>query len=85
VIAAKRNTLLRDGEVRRHIPVGRSTLYDWIKDGLFVTGIKLGERCTAWLEREVIEIRDARIRGADDAEIRALVLRLISERGGLQS
>lgn len=34
--------------------VDHSTIYRWIKDGLFPAGIKLGRGCTRWRQSAII-------------------------------
>lgn len=47
-ICASEDALLRLSDVLRLIPVSRSTLYQWVKDGVFPKPIKLGSRVSAW-------------------------------------
>ena len=39
--------------ILRRIPVGRSTIFKWRKDGTFPPGRKVGPRRRMWTEREV--------------------------------
>lgn len=68
--------LLRLPEVKRLTALSRSTIYARIAGGEFVAPVSLGARAVAWPEREVEAINAARIAGASNAEIRALVKRL---------
>lgn len=54
--------------------------YQDIKDGLFTRPVAIGRNATAWPESEVSEINAARISGASEAEVRALVKRLEARR-----
>lgn len=45
--------------ILRKIPVARSTIFAWMRDGVFPRGRKLGARRRLWRESEV----DAFIRG----------------------
>jgi prophage regulatory protein len=82
MVSVPSRILLREDEVRVIIPVGRSTIYDWIRDEIFPEGIKLGPRCTAWLQNEVIAIREARIRGDSTDQIKTLVKKFNQARKG---
>jgi prophage regulatory protein len=70
---------MRDLRAGRY-PRGRATIYEDMRAGVMVPQVRLGARCVGWLAREVDAIVAARARGASDAEIRELVLRLIAER-----
>jgi predicted DNA-binding transcriptional regulator AlpA len=41
-------SLLRIKDVLRLVPVGRSTLWAWVKAGRFPAPIKLSPKCTVW-------------------------------------
>lgn len=45
--------LLRLPQVLAQVPVGRSTLWAWVRDGRFPKPIKLGPMTTAWRASEV--------------------------------
>ena len=62
---------------------GRTALYDDVKAGLFTPPVKIGGRAIAWSSHEVRAITAARIAGYDAAQIKVLVLRLISDRSKL--
>jgi len=51
--------LLRLSEVLARVPVGKSTIWLWVKQNRFPSPIKIGPRTTAWAENEV----DCFIRG----------------------
>jgi prophage regulatory protein len=46
---------LRIKQVQQIVPVSKSTIYEWIKQGKFPAPTKLGERTSAWNEDAVIE------------------------------
>lgn len=72
--------LLRLPTVLQATGLGRTTLYERIKDGTFTPPIKLGARASAWPANEVQACNNAIIRGCDVNEIKALVSRLIETR-----
>jgi len=72
--------ILRPSEICRRNGICRSTLYNWIRAGLWPELIDLGPRLVGQPEREVDELIAARIAGKSDTEIRALVLRLKAAR-----
>lgn len=51
--------LLRLSEVRARIPICKSTLWNWVKQGRFPSPLKIGPNTTVWNENEV----DCFIRG----------------------
>lgn len=58
----------------------RSTFYLRIEQGLMVPPFKLGERCAAWPANEIDALATAQAAGKSDAELRALVVELLTER-----
>lgn len=54
--------------------------YNAIRDGLFTTGVAIGQRAKGWPDYEVKAIAAARIAGKSDAEIRELVKVLHAKR-----
>ena len=72
--------LLRLPSVLQATGVGRTTLYERIKDGTFTPPIKLGARASAWPANEVQACKDAIIRGSGADEIKVLVSRLVQSR-----
>lgn len=68
--------------VRTAMGWGNSTLYQKIKDGLFVPPVKMGPRTSAWLDDEMAILQDAYIAGKSKEEIRALVVKLKLARKG---
>ncbi|MBW4055959.1 MAG: AlpA family phage regulatory protein [Proteobacteria bacterium] len=51
---------LRIKQVQEIVPVSKSTIYQWIKEGRFPAPTKLGERTSAW-EENILTI----LRGVD--------------------
>ena len=54
--------------------------YNAIREGLFTTGVAIGQRSKGWPDYEVKAIAAARIAGKTDAEIRELVNTLHAKR-----
>jgi prophage regulatory protein len=73
--------VLRLPQVKAKTGLGRSTIYSQVADGCFPPPFSLGARAVAWIEREVDAIIAARIAGAHDSQIRALVTELVAARG----
>lgn len=57
-----------------------ATVYTEIKEGLFTEPVKIGQRAVAWPDSEVQAICTARIAGATDEQIKALVAKLHEKR-----
>ena len=57
-----------------------ASIYNAIRDGLFTTGVAIGQRSKGWPSEEVQAINAARIAGKSEAEIRELVKRLHAKR-----
>ena len=74
------NSFLRLRQVTTKTKLGRTTTLEQVKAGLWPPPIKLGARAVAWVEREIDEVLAARIAGASDVEIRALVRALVAVR-----
>ena len=60
-----------------------ASIYNAIRDGLFTTGVAIGQRAVGWPDYEVSALVSARIAGKSDAEIRELVNRLHAKRAEL--
>ena len=58
--------------------------YNAIREGLFTTGVAIGQRSKGWPDYEVKAIAAARIAGKTDAEIRELVNQLHLKRLGIK-
>jgi prophage regulatory protein len=50
--------MLRAKQVLEIVPISKSTLYQWIKDGKFPAPIKLSERCSVWMSESVQKFID---------------------------
>lgn len=46
--------MLRIKQVLELIPVSKSTLWQWVKEGKFPVPTKLSSRCTVWLEEDIL-------------------------------
>ena len=73
-------TILRLPAVKAESGYSRSTIYLRISQGLWPKPVSLGPRCVGWPAHEVAAMNAARIAGKADAEIRALVVRLETDR-----
>jgi prophage regulatory protein len=72
--------ILRKPSVRRHLGVCNSTIYDWVGKRLLPPPLKLGPRASGWSAKEIHAVIAARVAGATDEEVRALVGRLVAAR-----
>lgn len=72
--------ILRRPAVQAETGKPRSTLYDEISTGLFPHPIRIGARSVGWPASDVVAVNAARIAGASDNEIRALVAKLEAAR-----
>ncbi|PKO32968.1 MAG: transcriptional regulator [Betaproteobacteria bacterium HGW-Betaproteobacteria-9] len=57
-----------------------ASIYGLIREGLWTQPVKIGERSSGWPDDEVQAINAARIAGASDHQIRALVKQLHAKR-----
>jgi prophage regulatory protein len=71
--------LLRIPDVKKASGLARPTIYRDIKRGTFPKPVKLGT-VSAWPEREVHSIINARVAGKSDDDIRQLVVQLHEQR-----
>ena len=60
-----------------------ASIYNAIRDGLFTTGVAIGQRARGWPDYEVDAVITARIAGQTDDQIRELVKRLHAKRSEL--
>lgn len=58
--------LIKIGEVLATCAISRSSLYTLVRDGAFPAPVKLSERSSAWVQREVLEWVAARMRARDN-------------------
>jgi prophage regulatory protein len=68
--------ILRFPEVKTLTALGRSSIFLYANEGRFPKSIRIGTRSVGWLASEIAAYNAARIRGASEDEIRALVARL---------
>lgn len=62
------------------VGVARPTFYEHMAKGLFPRPIKIAPKLAVWPQAEVAQINAARVRGATDEQIRALVIELTEAR-----
>ena len=73
--------ILRLPEVKRRRGFrADASVYNEVRDGLFTTGIAIGQRSKGWPDYEIDAINSARVAGKSDAEIRNLVKVLHAKR-----
>ena len=60
--------------------MGRTLQDEQIRDGLLPEPVRISERLSGWPPHELAAIRQARIAGSTEDEIRALVCRLVAAR-----
>lgn len=73
-------SLLRRPGLEKTMGKGRSTIYKDIQDGLLTAPVSIGGSRVAWPDYEILEINKARISGATDDQIKALVVQLMAHR-----
>lgn len=59
--------MLKLKAVKAMTGLSRSTIYDYMAKGQFPRQVKLGERCVAWVENEVVAWIDSRIQARSAA------------------
>jgi prophage regulatory protein len=57
-----------------------ASIYTAIRNGLFTTGVAIGQRSVGWPSDEVLALNNARIAGQTDEQIKELVIRLHAKR-----
>jgi len=72
--------LIRLKQVQALSGFKRSTIYAYIGKGIFPSQIKLGERCSAWVESEILAVNFARIAEKSEQEIIGLIRQLKDQR-----
>ena len=60
-----------------------ASVYNAIRDGLFTTGVAIGQRARGWPDYEANAIAAARVAGKSDDQIRELVRALHAKRAEL--
>jgi prophage regulatory protein len=76
--------MLKLGKVAERIRGCKNTARNRVKEGLLTRPVKFGPSISVWPEEEVDAIVNARIAGADDAEVRELVAQLHARRAELK-
>lgn len=71
---------IRIGEALRITGLPRSSFYAQVADGIMPSMLKIGPRAAAVPLHEIEAVQRLRLSGVDDAQVRALVSRLLSER-----
>lgn len=72
--------MLRYPDVGARMGRCRTSLYMDVKAGLLPPGVRIGHRVVTWPSSEIDAVLAARIAGQSDADIRALVKRLVANR-----
>jgi len=76
--------ILRLPEVKRILGHrADASVYNAIRDGLFTTGVAIGQRAKGWPDYETQAIAAARVAGQSEEEIRSLVKVLHAKRSEL--
>jgi len=73
-------TFLRLPDVMRLTGLKKSSIYQKIQSGVFVSQIKWGYRTAVWLDSEIEALNRAISAGKTELEIRALVTALEAQR-----
>ena len=72
--------ILRLPAVQKLTGMSRSTIYLYIKKGLFPQPCKIGFRSVGWPLEEINALIDARVRGFNDSAIQGMVKEIIASR-----
>jgi prophage regulatory protein len=59
---------------------GSSSLWNDVKAGMLPPPVHIGPNSSAWPSHEIAQIDQARLAGADDSAIKALVIALVAAR-----
>jgi len=76
----KRSRLIGIAETAGYFGASKGLIYKWIANGLCTPGVKIGARAVRWPESELHRIAEARVAGASENQLRALVTALITAR-----
>jgi len=60
-------TIIRLPQVKQRTGLSRSTIYSLIKDGQFKPPINLGARAVGWLESDISEFIESRVKASRKA------------------
>ena len=63
--------ILRRKQVENRTGLARSTIYQYIKDGVFPKPVQLGPRAVGWIEAEVSDWITERIKAVKDGNQRS--------------
>ena len=72
--------LMKTPDVCAATGMKRPTLYEHMAKGTFIRPVKLAPKLAVWPKDEVAQINAARVRGATDDQIRALVIEMTEAR-----
>ena len=64
-------TILRRHQVQQRTGLSRSTLYQYIKDGVFPASLQLGPRAVGWLESDISDWITTRVKLARQGNVPA--------------
>ena len=78
-------TILRFPNVRTKLGLSRSSIYDLVSKKLLPRPVRLGQRIVGFPENELEAVIAARIAGADDEQIRALVSKIHANRNNISA
>ena len=79
------NGLLPTSEVLKRLCIGRTMLYEWIKQELMTPSIPLTKKTVVWPESEVQAVIDSIIAGDSPQVRRAMIKSLIASRSRLRA
>ena len=57
---------IRLQDVLKRIPVGKSTIWNWVQEGKFPVPVKLSDRVTAWSVAAIEQWEAEKLRPAND-------------------
>jgi prophage regulatory protein len=77
---AKYPKLIRKPVVLERYPIGTTTLYKQINEGIFPPNIPMGSRAVGWIEAEVDAVIAAKAQGLDKASLKQFVAELVAKR-----
>lgn len=72
--------IIRKTAVLERYPVGTTTLYKQIKQGIFPPNVAMGSRLVGWIESEVDAVIAAIARGINEPSLKQLVAELVAKR-----
>lgn len=81
-VPAPPRIILRLPDVMRGLGIGRSLIYEHARLGLLPPPVPLGARAVGWPSDEIADVIAARVAGAGEVEIKALVAGLVAARKG---